>query len=59
MRKIAEDRLSCPARNGFMRAAESKRAVSMLAAGGCCISSAGMNEIGGGSAEAALKLSVR
>lgn len=59
LRKIAEDRLALPGGNPRFYESRRKQARRIDAGGGADkrISSAGMNEIGGGSAEAALKLS--
>ena len=59
LRKIAEDRLALPGGNPRFYESRRKQARRIDAGGGADkrISSTGMNEIGGGSAEAALKLS--
>ena len=59
LRKIAEDRLALPGGKPRFYESRRKQARRIDAGGGADkrISSAGMNEIGGGSAEAALKLS--
>ena len=57
--RIAEDRLALPGENPRFYESRRKQVRRIDAGGGADkrISSAGMNEIGGGSAEAALKLS--